>query len=38
MRRVDAYKLANCLRITIGDESACRRVAHAIAAFKGRAA
>jgi histidinol-phosphate aminotransferase len=36
VRRVEAYKLPNCLRISIGDESACRRVAHAIAAFKGR--
>ena len=35
VRRVTAYKLPNCLRITIGDESSCRRVAHAIAQFKG---
>ena len=35
VRRVDAYGLANCLRITIGDEASCRRVAHAVAAFKG---
>ncbi len=34
VRRVSGYKLPNCLRITIGDESSCRRVAHAIAAFK----
>ena len=34
VRRVAGYKLPNCLRITIGDESSCRRVAHAIAAFK----
>jgi len=34
VRRVAGYKLPNCLRITIGDESACRRVAHAIATFK----
>jgi histidinol-phosphate aminotransferase len=37
VRRVDGYNLPNCLRITVGDESACRRVAHAITAFKGRA-
>ncbi|MGV8988439.1 MAG: histidinol-phosphate transaminase [Cypionkella sp.] len=35
VRRVSSYKLPNCLRITIGDESNCRRVAHAIAQFKG---
>jgi histidinol-phosphate aminotransferase len=35
VRRVVAYNLPNCLRITVGDESACRRVAHAIAQFKG---
>lgn len=35
VRRVGSYKLPNCLRITIGDESSCRRVAHAIAQFKG---
>lgn len=34
VRRVAGYKLPNCLRITIGDEASCRRVAHAIAAFK----
>lgn len=34
VRRVAGYKLPNCLRITVGDESSCRRVAHAIAAFK----
>ncbi len=34
VRRVAGYKLPNCLRITIGDESSCRRVAHAIAAFR----
>ncbi len=34
VRRVAGYKLPYCLRITIGDESSCRRVAHAIAAFK----
>lgn len=35
VRRVASYKLPHCLRITIGDESACRRVAHAVAQFKG---
>jgi len=34
VRQVAGYKLPNCLRITIGDESSCRRVAHAVAAFK----
>lgn len=35
VRRVAGYNLPNCLRITVGDESACRRVVHAIAQFKG---
>jgi histidinol-phosphate aminotransferase len=35
VRRVAGYKLPNCLRITVGDESACRRVIHAIGQFKG---
>lgn len=35
VRRVAGYKLPHCLRITIGDESSCRRVAHAVAQFKG---
>ncbi len=35
VRRVAGYKLPHCLRITVGDESACRRVAHAVAQFKG---
>jgi len=35
IRRVAGYKLPHCLRITVGDESACRRVVHAIAQFKG---
>jgi len=34
VRRVAGYKLPHCLRITVGDEASCRRVAHAIAAFK----
>jgi histidinol-phosphate aminotransferase len=36
VRRVASYGLPHCLRITIGDEAACRRVATAIAKFKGR--
>ena len=35
VRRVASYKLPHCLRITVGDESGCRRVAHAVAQFKG---
>ncbi|MCK0120190.1 histidinol-phosphate transaminase [Loktanella sp. F6476L] len=35
VRRVAGYKLPHCLRITVGDESACRRVVHGIAQFKG---
>lgn len=34
VRRVTGYKLPDCLRITIGDEAACRRVADAIALFR----
>jgi len=34
VRRMDAYGLGQCLRITIGDEASCRRVAHAVAQFK----
>ena len=34
VRRVGGYKLPACLRITVGDESACRRVAHCIGQFK----
>ena len=37
VRKVAGYGLPNCLRITVGDEAACRRVAHAIAKFKGAA-
>ncbi len=37
VRRVAGYGLPNCLRITIGDEASCRRVAHAIGQFKARA-
>ncbi|TDL75101.1 histidinol-phosphate transaminase [Palleronia sediminis] len=35
VRKVGGYKLPNCLRITIGDEASCRRVAHSIGQFKG---
>ncbi len=34
VRRVAGYNLADCLRISVGDESACRRVAHAVGQFK----
>jgi len=34
VRRVGGYNLPNCLRITVGDRAGCRRVVHAIAAFK----
>lgn len=34
VRKVGGYGLPHCLRITIGDEPACRRVAHAIGQFK----
>jgi len=37
VRRVAGYGLPNCLRITIGDEASCRRVAHTIGQFKGSA-
>ncbi|QGX97373.1 histidinol-phosphate transaminase [Roseovarius faecimaris] len=33
VRRVAGYKLPNCLRITVGDEAGCRRVAHAVGKF-----
>ncbi|MDR9395181.1 histidinol-phosphate transaminase [Roseovarius sp. SYSU LYC5161] len=33
VRRVAGYNLPQCLRITVGDESACRRVAHAVGQF-----
>lgn len=33
VRRVAGYNLPNCLRITVGDEAACRRVAHAVGQF-----
>lgn len=34
VRRVGGYGFPDCLRITVGDESGCRRVAHAIGRFK----
>jgi histidinol-phosphate aminotransferase len=36
VRRVGGYNLPECLRITVGDEASCRRVAHAVGQFKGR--
>lgn len=38
VRRVAGYKLPRALRITVGDEIACRRVVAAVATFKGGAA
>ncbi len=35
VRRVAGYNLPHCLRITIGDEPSCRRVAHAVGQFMG---
>lgn len=35
VRPVAGYGLPECLRITIGEEAACRRVIHVIATFKG---
>ncbi|MCB1334511.1 MAG: histidinol-phosphate transaminase [Roseivivax sp.] len=35
VRRTGGYGLAECLRITVGDEAACRRVVHVIATFMG---
>ncbi|WP_371168268.1 histidinol-phosphate transaminase [Aliiroseovarius sp. 2305UL8-7] len=37
VRMVGGYGLPNCLRITVGDEASCRRVAHMIGKFKGGA-
>lgn len=34
VRKVAGYGLPNCLRITVGDESSCRRVAHGVGLFK----
>ncbi|MBV0891766.1 histidinol-phosphate transaminase [Paracoccus sp. Z118] len=33
VRRVGGYGLPDCLRITIGDEASCRRVAHVLGRF-----
>ncbi|REF68998.1 MULTISPECIES: histidinol-phosphate transaminase [Paracoccus] len=33
VRRVGGYGLPHCLRITVGDEASCRRVAHVIGQF-----
>jgi histidinol-phosphate aminotransferase len=33
VRKVAGYNLPNCLRITVGDEPSCRRVAHAVGRF-----
>lgn len=38
VRRVAGYKLPHCLRITVGDEASCRRVAHLVGVFKGSVA
>lgn len=38
VRKVAGYGLPNCLRITVGDEAGCRRVAHAVKSFKEQAA
>ena len=35
VRHPKGYGFPDCLRITVGDESACRRVVHAIGQFKG---
>jgi histidinol-phosphate aminotransferase len=35
VRRVAGYGLPHCLRITVGDEASCRRVAYLIGLFKG---
>ena len=37
VRYARSFNLPNCLRITVGDESSCRRVAYAIGQFKGGA-
>ncbi|GIX12571.1 MAG: histidinol-phosphate aminotransferase [Paracoccaceae bacterium] len=37
VRRVDGYGFPAALRITIGDEAACRRVAHSVARFMDQA-
>lgn len=37
VRRVAGYGLPQCLRITVGDEAGCRRVAEAVSAFRSAA-
>ncbi|MEJ2029128.1 MAG: histidinol-phosphate transaminase [Maritimibacter sp.] len=37
VRKTGGYKLPHCLRITVGDEASCRRVAYLIGLFKGSA-
>ncbi|MCB1337243.1 MAG: histidinol-phosphate transaminase [Maritimibacter sp.] len=36
VRKVAGYKLPHCLRITVGDEAGCRRVAHLVGQFKAK--
>lgn len=36
VRHPKGYGFPHCLRITVGDESACRRIVHAVAEFKGQ--
>ncbi|PSL17693.1 histidinol-phosphate transaminase [Shimia abyssi] len=36
VRLVAGYGLPHCLRITVGDEASCRRVAHAVGQFKAK--
>jgi histidinol-phosphate aminotransferase len=38
VRPVSGYNLPECLRISVGDESACRRVVEAVGRFRARAA
>ena len=38
VRPVAGYNLPHCLRITVGDEPSCRRVAHAVGQFMGNGA
>jgi len=35
VRHPKGYGFPHCLRITVGDESACRRIVHAVGQFKG---
>lgn len=36
VRRMEKYQLPKCLRISIGSENACRKLANSVAAFKSR--